>query len=143
MGCTKCQIGICLPCSCVLGTISFVAPVFSTVNRGKFTSSLVHHFQDLSTGCTLHCPLSRRGREGFEPFSHLYALNVIASTSRFLVFLIILGSMAIAEYGSCSRHRRLVRAARRAGATQISCAAPVVQPSEFIRSTTGTHFLRP
>ena len=77
---------MCLLCSCVLGTITFVGPFYGTVNRGKFTSSLVHHFQDLSTGCTLHCTLSKRGQEGFEPFAHLYALDVIASTSRFLVF---------------------------------------------------------
>ena len=61
MGCTKCQINICLLCFCVLGTILFAGHVLSTVNRGKFTSSLVHHFQDLSTGCTLHWPLSRLG----------------------------------------------------------------------------------
>ena len=87
MVCTKCQINICLLCFCVLGTISLVGHVLSTV--GKFTSSLVHHFQDLSTGCTLHWPLPRLGREGFERFAHLYALNVIASNSRFLVFSII------------------------------------------------------
>ena len=86
LDCTKCLINICLLCSCVLGTITFVGPFYGTVNRGKFTSSLVHQFQDLSTGCTLYCTVSRRGQEGFEPFAHLYALNVIASTSRFFVF---------------------------------------------------------